>query len=278
MLNSEVDLGCVEVELLPTTIFDVGESALIPIYTDHALFDCIHSSALNSESGVLLHLYPEIFGSLAFVQNLSHNEVLFVSGVERFNSHRGEARDFRFAGAYHDETEFDSQFRRRRCFAIVRGPEPTRATDVFDDFMLHKDFIAVHAALSQGTMPVATNCASATVAMRPKRARFITFLMACGLAKRKFFFCTGDKRDFMNEVNKFLRFLREFHVTIGMLFYLTSVYGTVIRDATQINPFGPQPSRRLLVILRRLYFAVHAPLDLETEQLYLSLDIVKDLK
>lgn len=267
MLNSEVDLGCVDVELLPTTIFDVGESVLVPIYTDGVLFNRLHSSALNSECEILLHLFPEICGSLVFVQNLSHNEVLFVSGTERFNSHRGEGRGFRFAGPYYDDTTFDSQCRRRRYFAIIRDPKPTHDTDVFDDSMLHRDFIAVHAALSQGTMPVATNCRSSTVAMRPKRARFITFLIACGLAKRKLIFCTGGEPLFMNEVNSFLCFLREFHVTIGMLFYLTSVYGTILRDATQIAPFGPQPSRQLLVILRHLYFAVHAPLQVSQRTL-----------
>lgn len=70
---------------------------------------------------ILFLIYPELLVCRLFNEKLADNQVLFITGFERFNKYSGYGSDFKFIGDYYDETKIEKTVygNRRLSFMVA---------------------------------------------------------------------------------------------------------------------------------------------------------------
>lgn len=191
---------------------------------------------------------PEMIVARLFTEALDDKEALLMIGCERFNSYRGYADTFEWAGDFQDPTPVDG-FSRRNCRVVAidalkyqNNREQFKEENIKRE--LYKAFCGFHQADKNDVTPVASGLWGCGIFNgHPLRSALIQ-LMACAGIGRDLVFHANGNFNVQSEVDEIYELLLEKDASVGQLYKILVSFGS--------KSFADDPNQLVEFIRREL--------------------------
>lgn len=196
---------------------------------------------------ILFLIHPELIISKLFTEKLLDNEVLFITGFERFNNYKGYGSTFKFDGDYDDKSKVvKTEFGNKRLTYMV-------AMDALKYFKSHHQYYKKHIIrelnkcyvaflfddkIEKSKEQIATistgNWGCGAFGGDPE-LKFLIQLLAASYCDRKIIYSTFGDMIFENKIKEIYSIFEKKSVTVSKLFNLLISYNQNNQNQSLFN-------------------------------------------
>jgi len=181
-------------------------------------------------------LSPELIVSRLFVQELAANEVVIITGSERFSSYKGYADTFAWAGDFVDNTPFDSKNRRQTQIVAMDAIQLSgSANSQFSidnvERELNKAYCGFYSSSGNKLSPVASGHWGCGVFNGSKDLKSIIQWAASTVAGRPLVYFTFADDLFAEAMKAIIDIFKEKNVTVGDALKAVQEYAALLEDS-----------------------------------------------
>nr|KAI8765243.1 poly(ADP-ribose) glycohydrolase-like [Biomphalaria glabrata] len=219
------------------SIEDVGTEMLQADFANKLVGGGVLGRGLVQEE-IRFIICPEMIVSRLFTETLLDNEVLIMTGCERFCKYTGYSDTFKFAGNYIDQTSWDSWG--RRMIDVVAMDALVVRGNPRDQFKLYplkrelnKAYCAFHDDYRNSELyqnagyhpsPVCTGNWGCGAFKGDKHLKAVIQMMAASYAGREIYYCTFGDAEFTRDLQLLHIMLRKYNIKISKMMMWISEY------------------------------------------------------
>ncbi len=204
-----------DLELLEDGVIeDAGSKALLADFANKNIGGGVLSRGCVQEE-IMFAVSPELICSLLFTEQMQDNEVVFISGTDRFSNYRGYGSDFEFVGDFVDPERGQKTIVAMDALMFHQG-----LREQLTDENLLREINKAHAAFSLGpkdkATPIATgNWGCGAFGGDPEVKALVQIIVASRAKRPLWYYTFGDERvAWLKTTHKMLR---SYDVNVGML-------------------------------------------------------------
>lgn len=190
---------------------------------------------------------PELILSRLFTERLENNEVLIVTGYERFSNYTGYAREFKYAGNFNDDTEIEMTEYGPRRLSYMVAMNAIKFHDPKLQYIksninreLNKAYIGFRTDAERlgEPVPVTTGNWGCGAYKGDHYLKCLIQLMAASACNRDIIYFTFGDEKLCKEITEMYKFITDKNINVDDLYKKILNYNNSIKRNNSINLFA----------------------------------------